>query len=306
MNPGPERDRVISVAITEHRLEQLVVVGSDHNGVGLKSEVKHLLHDMGKSVIDLGPFSGAKKVDYCDYANAVGQIIENEEAHWGVLICGTGVGMSMVANRFQHVRAALVHSVEVARKSREHNDANVLCLGAWVNSDPDNLSLVRAWFEQPFAQGRHVPRIEKVSPHKGVGIVLTNGVFDIIHSGHIALLEFAKSFGDRLIVAINSDQATRRLKGEGRPVNNEHDRKAVLQSLDCVDEVIIFDGPGPQKVIETVQPDIVVKGAEWPAEEVRRRDSIPAHIEIKVFPLVFEAPGKKYSTSSIIERVHSL
>jgi len=292
--------------MTQNAVEHLVVVGSDHNGVGLKGEVKQLLHGLGKSVIDLGPFSDAKKVDYCDYARAVGQIIENGEARWGVLICGTGVGMSMVANRFQLVRAALVHSVEVARKSREHNDANVLCLGAWVNSDRDNLSLVRAWFAQPFAQGRHVPRIEKVSPHKAVGIVLTNGIFDILHSGHIALLEFAKSFGGRLIVAINSDQATRRLKGEGRPVNNEHDRKAVLESLDCVDEVIIFDDAGPQRVIETVEPDIVVKGAEWSAEEVRRRDSIPAHIEIQVFPLLFESPGRKYSTSSIIDRVHSL
>ncbi len=291
---------------TQNPVEHLVVVGSDHNGVGLKGDVKQLLHSLGKSVIDLGPFSDGKKVDYCDYASAVGQIIEHGEARWGVLICGTGVGMSMAANRFPQVRAALAHSVTVARKSREHNDANVLCLGAWVNSNPDNLAIVEAWFEQPFGQGRHVRRIEKISPHKAVSIVLTNGIFDIVHTGHIALLQFAKSFGGRLIVAINSDAATRRLKGEGRPVNNEHDRKAVLESLDCVDEVIVFDEPGPQRVIEIVQPDVVVKGAEWSAEEVRRRDSIPDHIEVQVFPLVFESPGRKYSTSSIIERVHSL
>jgi len=294
------------VATTQNAVEQLVVLGSDHNGVGLKGQVKHLLHSLGKSVIDLGPFTDAKKVDYCDYANAVGQIIENGEARWGVLICGTGVGMSMVANRFQRVRAALVHSAAVARKSREHNDANVLCLGAWVNSDPDNLSIVDAWFDEPFGQGRHVRRLEKISPHKPVSLVLTNGIFDIVHTGHIELLQFAKSFGGRLIVAINSDESTRRLKGEGRPVNNEHDRKAVLESLDCVDEVIIFDDPNPRRLMETVQPDIVVKGAEWSAAEVRRRDSIPDHIEVKVFPLVFESPGKKYSTSSIIQRVHSL
>jgi ribose 5-phosphate isomerase B len=291
---------------TQNPVENLVVVGSDHNGVALKGEVKHLLHGLGKSVIDLGPFTDAKKVDYCDYAQAVGQIIESSEAGRGVLICGTGVGMSMVANRFQHVRAALVHSVAVARKSREHNDANILCLGAWVNSNPDNLAIVSAWFDSPFGQGRHVRRVEKVSPHERVSIVLTNGIFDIVHTGHIELLQFAKSFGGRLIVAINSDESTRRLKGEGRPVNNEHDRKAVLESLDCVDEVIIFDDPHAQRLIETVQPDMVVKGAEWSVAEVRRRDAIPEHIEVKVFPLVFESPGRKYSTSSIIARVHSL
>jgi ribose 5-phosphate isomerase B len=294
------------VATSQNPVEHLVVVGSDHNGVVLKGAVKHLLHSLGKSVIDLGPFSDARKVDYGDYANAVGQIIENGEAQWGVLICGTGVGMSMVANRFQQVRAALVHSLAVAHKSREHNDANVLCLGAWVNSDVDNLAIVDAWFGSPFGYGRHVRRLEKISPHKPANIVMANGIFDIVHTGHIALLQFAKSLGGRLIVAINSDASTRRLKGEGRPVNNELDRKAVLESLDCVDQVIIFDDPSPQRLMETVRPDIVVKGAEWSTAEVRRRDSIPEHIEVKVFPLVLESPGKKYSTSSIIERVHSL
>lgn len=300
MSTGEHRTAV------KNAIENLVVVGSDHNGVALKSAVKAMLHRQGKSVIDLGPFEASRKVDYSDYANAVGQIIESREAHWGVLICGTGVGMSMVANRFPQVRAALVHSLAVAEKSREHNNANVLCLGAWVNSEADNLAIVDAWFSSPFGQGRHVRRLEKISPNKPAAIVMTNGIFDIVHTGHIALLQYAKSLGGRLIVAINSDASTRRLKGEGRPVNNERDRKAVLESLDCVDEVIIFDEPGPQRVLLAVEPDILVKGAEWPAEEVRRRDGIPSHIEVKVFPLVFEAPGQKYSTSSIIARVHGL
>jgi ribose 5-phosphate isomerase B len=290
----------------QNPVEHLVVVGSDHNGVALKSAVKQMLHHMGKSVIDLGPFSDTQKVDYGDYANSVGHIIENGEADWGVLICGTGVGMSMVANRYSQVRAALVHSLDVAHKSREHNNANVLCLGAWVNSDADNLAIVEAWFGAPFGYGRHVRRLEKISPHKPANIVMTNGIFDIVHTGHIALLLFAKSLGGRLIVAINSDASTERLKGKGRPVNHEFDRKAVLEALDCVDEVIIFDEPGPQRLLEIVRPDILVKGAEWSATEVRQRDAIPDHIEVKVFPLVFEAPGKKYSTTSIIERAHSL
>ena len=287
-------------------LENLVVIASDHNGVDLKVDVKHALQEMGKHVIDLGPYSGQKKVDYCDYASSVGQIIDNAEAARGILICGTGVGMSMAANRFQHVRAALVHSVEVAQKSREHNDANVLCLGAWVNSSADNLAIVHTWFGSPFGQGRHVPRVEKMTPHSADSIVFTNGIFDIMHTGHIQLLQYAKSFGGKLIVAINSDHSTRILKGEGRPVNNEQDRKKVLESLDCVDEVVIFDETCPNTIMEKVQPNIVVKGAEWSSEEVRRRDAIPEHIEVKVFPLILESPGKKYSTTSIVERIHGV
>jgi len=284
--------------------ENLVVIASDHNGFALKDDVKQALKEIGMHVVDLGPYSGLVKVDYCDYASEVGHIVEQGEARWGVLICGTGVGMSMAANRFQRVRAALVHSVEVAQKSREHNDANILCLGAWVNSSSDNLAIVHTWFGAPFGQGRHVRRIEKMTPHSADKIVLTNGIFDIMHTGHIQLLQFAKSFGGKLIVAINSDHSTRLIKGEGRPLNNEQDRKKVLESLDCVDEVLIFDESSPTSIIEKVQPNIVVKGAEWNAEEVRRRDSIPDQIEVKVFPLVFEAPGKKYSTTSIVERIH--
>jgi rfaE bifunctional protein nucleotidyltransferase chain/domain len=287
-------------------LENLVVIASDHNGVDLKVDVKHALQEMGKHVVDLGPYSRLKKVDYCDYASEVGQIVENGEARQGVLICGTGVGMSMVANRFQHVRAALAHSVEVAHKSREHNDANVLCLGAWVNSSADNLAIVHTWFGSPFGQGRHVRRIEKMTPHSADSIVFTNGIFDIVHTGHIQLLQFAKSFGGKLIVAINSDRSTRLIKGEGRPINNEQDRKRVLESLDCVDEVLIFDETSPSSIMEKVQPNIIVKGAEWSSEDVRRRDAIPEQIEVKVFPLVLEAPGKKYSTTSIVERIHGV
>jgi ribose 5-phosphate isomerase B len=288
-----------------HLYENLVLLASDHNGVGLKAEVKRTLHELGKHAIDLGPHNDSEKVDYVDYANVLGHIVENGEARWGVLICGTGVGMSMVANRFQHVRAALVHSLAVAQKSREHNDANVLCLGAWVNSTAENLSIVHTWFGEPFGEGRHVRRVEKMTPHGAERIVFTNGIFDIVHNGHIQLLQFAKSLGGRLVVALNSDRSTRLIKGEGRPLNTEHDRKAVLESLGCVDEVIIFDDPTPRGVMETVQPHVVVKGAEWSAEEVRRRDNIPDYIEVKVFSLVFEGPGKKYSTTSIMERSHS-
>jgi|CZKS01.1.fsa_nt_gi ribose 5-phosphate isomerase B len=290
---------------SEYQDDNLVVLASDHNGVGLKAEVKRTLQELGRHPVDLGPHTDSAKVDYVDYANVLGHILDSGEAHWGVLICGTGVGMSMAANRFQHVRAALAHSLPVALKSREHNNANVLCLGAWVNSYTENLSIVRAWFGEPFGEGRHVRRVEKMTPHGQERIVFTNGIFDIVHTGHTELLQLAKSLGGRLIVAINSDHSVRLIKGENRPVNTERDRKAVLESLDCVDEVIVFDDLTAERVMLQVQPDVVVKGAEWSADEVRRRDSIPDHIEVRVFPLVLESPGRKYSTTSILERVKS-
>ena len=135
-------------------------------------------------------------------------------------------------------------------------------------------------------------------PHKQDDIVVANGVFDILHIGHIELLKFAKSLGGRLVVAINSDRSVKRLKGEDRPVNKEADRKAVLQSIKYVDEVIIFDAEKPTELIETLQPQIVVKGGEWTADEIRVRDNVPAHIAVKVFPIV-----SGYSSMKTIQHI---
>ena len=123
----------------------------------------------------------------------------------GRAVCGTGVGMSIVANRFPEVRASLVHSMEVAEKTREHNDANVLCLGSWVNAPEANLAIAKTWFDGKFGEGRHVPRVEKTKNLSTRHVVFTNGIFDIIHPcSYIALLKFAKSLGGRLVVGINS------------------------------------------------------------------------------------------------------
>jgi len=279
--------------------DKIVVLGSDHNGVDLKKTVKEQLFGDGYFCIDVGPYSVDKKVDYVDYAMIVGKIIDNNEAKWGILICGTGVGMSMVANRLANVRASLVHNLETAHKSREHNNANVLCLGAWINSPEANLEIVRTWLNQSFGEGRHVPRVEKFS-REGTNdrIIFTNGIFDIIHSGHIHLLKFAKSLGGKLVVGINSDRATKILKGESRPINDEQSRKAILDSLDCVDQVIIFDDINTVDIIKKLKPDVLVKGGEWTVREVRDRDKIPSEIEIKICPLI---PG--FSTTEIMKKV---
>ncbi|MSU54255.1 MAG: RpiB/LacA/LacB family sugar-phosphate isomerase [Candidatus Staskawiczbacteria bacterium] len=279
--------------------DKIVILGADHNGVDLKSIVKEHLSKQGYFCVDIGPHDGQVKVDYVDYAAQLGKIIENNEAGFGILMCGTGVGMSMVANKFSNARAALVHNLETAPKSREHNNANILCLGAWINSPEMNLEIIDAWFGQKFGEGRHVPRVEKFpGANTGKKVVFTNGVFDILHPGHFKVLKFAKSLGDKLIVGINSDRAVKILKGETRPINSQDIRKSALEALDFVDEVVIFDDVKTQDIIAQINPNVVVKGGEWTAEEVRRRDNIPAHIEVKVCPVL-----EGFSTTNLINKI---
>jgi len=211
-------------------MKEIVILASDHNGVDLKQKVKDYLKEKDILVIDIGPFTDEKKVDYVDYANQLSKIISNKEATHGILICGTGVGMSIAANRNENIRAALVHNQFTAPKCREHNNSNVICLGSWITPYPQVQEIIDAWFDTDFGQGRHVKRIEKLS-NSSEGIVFTNGVFDIIHTGHIELLNFAKSLGKKLIVGINSDASVKILKGATRPVNSQSDRKKVLESL---------------------------------------------------------------------------
>ena len=277
---------------------QIVIIGADHNGVSLKSKIKARVKELGYRCVDLGPFLASPSVDYVDYARQLGTMIQEGDGDRGVLICGTGVGMSIVANKCEGVRAALVHNMESSRKSREHNDADVLCLGAWINDDDTNLEIMEAWFAEKFGEYRHVKRIEKIVPHKEETIVLANGVFDILHTGHIELLSFAKSLGGRLVVAINSDRAVRELKGDDRPINSETDRKAVLQAVKFVDEVVVFDDVSTSGLIDELQPQLLVKGGEYTADQIRERDRVPAHIAVKVFPLV-----SGYSSSNTVRQI---
>ncbi len=279
---------------------EIILLGADHNGVQLKAKIKDMLRDAAWRCVDLGPFESKPSVDYVDYAKQLGTMMQNRDAGRGILICGTGVGMSIAANKIAGVRAALAHNLESARKSREHNDSDVLCLGAWINHEETNLEIVRTWLGEKFAEHRHVQRVEKIAVHRQEDIVVANGVFDILHLGHIELLRFAKSLGGRLVVLINSDRSTKRLKGDSRPISGENDRKAVLESIRFVDEVVIFDEDKPTKLIEALQPQIVVKGGEWTSEEVRRRDQIPDHIIVKVCPLV-----QGYSSSTTIDHIRS-
>jgi rfaE bifunctional protein nucleotidyltransferase chain/domain len=277
-----------------------IIISSDHNGVENKQQLKTYLKGEGYKVIDIGPHCSNISVDYVDYAAQLSTIISNREADRGVLICGTGVGMSIVANRFSGVRAVLAHNELTAVKSREHNDSNVLCLGTWISSQIEMRDMCKMWLDESWGEGRHVMRVEKIDSH--TGIVLTNGVFDILHKGHIELLKFCKSQGTKLVVAIDSDRRVKSIKGESRPINNEEDRRKVLESNRYVDEVLIFDSTEElQKMYKTLSPDVVVKGSEWTADEVRNRDVIPVEIQVKVYPLV-----GNYSTTNTMYKIMEL
>jgi D-glycero-beta-D-manno-heptose 1-phosphate adenylyltransferase len=130
-------------------------------------------------------------------------------------------------------------------------------------------------------------------------VVFTNGCFDILHRGHIEYLNEAKSLGRYLIVGLNSDSSTRRLKGEDRPVNKETDRAFVLSNLKCVDAVIIFSEDTPYDLISSVKPDFLVKGGDWKEDQIVGSDIVKVYGG-KVISLKFV---DSYSTSNIIERI---
>jgi D-beta-D-heptose 7-phosphate kinase/D-beta-D-heptose 1-phosphate adenosyltransferase len=132
----------------------------------------------------------------------------------------------------------------------------------------------------------------------GDRIVFTNGCFDILHAGHLNLLNFAKQQGDVLVVAINSDRSVRELKGDKRPILKEQERARMLSALEAVDFVVIFDGNTPARVIERITPDILIKGADWKGKVVGQ-DWVEQHGgEVRLMPLT---DGR--STTAIIEEV---
>jgi len=140
--------------------DKRVLIASDHAGLALKSELKKSLPEW--DWIDLGPMD-LSKVDYPDYAQILGNRISSGEVQQGVLICGSGIGMSIAANKIPGVRAALVENPVAARLSREHNDANVLCLGSRFVAPEYGAEIAKTWLTTPFSKdSRHSQRIEKI------------------------------------------------------------------------------------------------------------------------------------------------
>ena len=136
-----------------------VAIGCDHGGLDLKDTVKSVLIELGHEIDDQG-CNSSESVDYPNFANAVSSLVKDGKCERGILICGTGIGMSMAANRIPGIRAALCHEMFSARMSREHNDANILCIGARVTGEGLAAEIVRTWMTTDFAGGRHQRRIE--------------------------------------------------------------------------------------------------------------------------------------------------
>lgn len=138
-----------------------IAIASDHVGYEEKERLKPLLDEMGIQYQDLGTVS-EESVDYPDYARKVGEEVAQGKADQGLLVCGSGTGMAIAANKVPGVRAAVAWTEETARLAREHNDANVLSLGARVTPAEELPKIVRAWFNAKFAGGRHARRVEKI------------------------------------------------------------------------------------------------------------------------------------------------
>jgi len=125
-------------------------------------------------------------------------------------------------------------------------------------------------------------------------VIFTNGCFDIIHRAHIELFKYCKTVGDHVVVGLNSDKSVSRIKGNGRPINSQEDRKEILNSLSFVDDVIIFNEDTPYKLIKMINPDIIVKGGDYHADSVVGNDLC----EVRIFNYLSE-----YSTTKIINRI---
>jgi len=141
-------------------------IATDHAGVDLKDYTVELLKQKGHEVIDLGPFD-KERVDYPDYAVKVAQSVLTDTSSQGILICGSGIGMSMAANRFHGIRAALCHDAYTAQVARQHNDANILCFGERIVGRGVAESIIDSWLASSFEGGRHCGRVEKIESIQG-------------------------------------------------------------------------------------------------------------------------------------------
>src|SRR4051812_12620066 len=142
-------------------MSEKILIASDHAGFELKEKLERALGALGYDVEDLGTDS-TESTDYADYAHPLAQQESDGEVKRGVLLCGTGLGMSYTANRYPHVRAAVAWNPEVAKLAREHNDSNVLVLPARFLDETKGLEILKAWLETPFEGGRHARRVEKI------------------------------------------------------------------------------------------------------------------------------------------------
>ena len=150
-----------------------VAIGCDHRGFQIKNKVAQLLKQLNHEVIDVGTHSG-ESVDYPDIAAQVARTVSEKAVERGILICGTGLGMCIAANKFSGVRAATCHDDLTAEMSRRHNDVNVLCLSADMLGERLVNRMVEIWLQTPFEGGRHARRVEKIRQLEALGHIETD------------------------------------------------------------------------------------------------------------------------------------
>jgi ribose 5-phosphate isomerase B len=160
-SPASPAPSILSASDRSRTGRGAVALGSDHAGFSLKEDLKAYLAELGYAVVDCGA-SGTEPVDYPDFALAVGELVAGRRAERGILVDGAGIGSSVAANKVPGVRAALCYDLATAVNSREHNDANVLTLGAGQIGTALARQIVRAWLETRFAGGRHARRVNKI------------------------------------------------------------------------------------------------------------------------------------------------
>jgi ribose 5-phosphate isomerase B len=147
-------------------MPEVIPIGADHAGFELKQRLVEELRALGYDPLDLGT-GGPESVDYPDFAHQVASRVQHHDARRGVLLCGSGLGMSYAANRHPGVRAAVAWSPEIARLAREHNDANVLILPARFLSEAEGVEILKTWLGTEFAGGRHSRRVAKIDQEQG-------------------------------------------------------------------------------------------------------------------------------------------
>ena len=138
-----------------------IALGADHAGFPIKETIREFLQNAGYPLEDLGTWS-EESVDYPDYGKAVGERVASHQADYGIAVCGTGIGISIAANKVPRIRAAVAHDVNTARLAREHNDANVLAMGGRVVNGKQAIEMVQTFLSTAFLGGRHARRVEKI------------------------------------------------------------------------------------------------------------------------------------------------
>ena len=144
-----------------------IVLASDHAGVNLKAKIVSHLNELNQhKIIDLGP-NNDSRVDYPDYAYKAAKFVSDGDAEFGIIICGSGIGVSIVANKVKGIRAALCTTVQLAKLSREHNDANILCMGERILKEKNAIMMVDTFLSTKFEEGRHQLRVDKIHSNTG-------------------------------------------------------------------------------------------------------------------------------------------